>query len=251
MTEDNQQLNTALVDDLALKEEVVAEGDMAILKQMAEKGVMYGHKKTRTNPKFKSFIFTTRNGIEIIDLGKTFKAINEVAEFLKAQIAENKTVLLVGLQPASWKALETFSTKFNFPRVKNSWVGGLITNFKIISQRIEKFNKMKSDKEKGLFAKYTKKEQVMIDREIERMAEMFEGFSTLTKIPDMVFIVDLSLKGHTTALREAKIAGIPVVAIIDSDDDPEAVDYSIPANDHSKMSIEWVVDKLISLISTN
>ncbi len=248
MIEDNQQLNTALADDSALKEEVVAEGDMAILKQMAEKGVMYGHKKTRTNPKFKSFIFTTRNGMEIIDLGKTLKAINEVAEFLKAQIAENKNVLLVGLQPASWKALETFSTKFNLQRVKNSWVGGLITNFKIISQRIEKFNKMKSDKETGLFAKYTKKEQVMIDREIERMAEMFEGFSTLTKIPDVVFIVDLSLKGHTTALREAKIAGIPVVAIIDSDDDPEAVDYSIPANDHSKMSIEWVVDKIIEKI---
>lgn len=245
---DNQQLNTALADEPALKEEIIAEGDMAVLKQMAEKGVMYGHKKTRTNPKFKSFIFTTRNGIEIIDLGKTLKAIDEVAEFLKAQIAENKNVLLIGLQPASWEALETFATKFNFPRVKNSWVGGLITNFKIISQRIEKFNKMKSDKEKGLFAKYTKKEQVMIDREIERMAEMFEGFSTLTKIPDVVFIVDLSLKGHTTALREAKIAEIPVVAIIDSDDDPEAVDYSIPANDHSKMSIEWVVEKLAEKI---
>lgn len=248
MAEEKQQLNIGLADELIPRDEVISEDDMAVIKEMAENGVMYGHKKTRSNPKFRQYIFTTRNNIEIIDLAKTLKAIDETAVFLKSQIAENKNVLLVGLQPASWEAVSRFAQKFNFPSVKNGWVGGLITNFKIISQRLEQLRKMKLDKEKGEFEKYTKKEQVMINKEIERMSEMFEGFEQLNKVPDAIFIIDISLKGHLTALREAKIANIPIVAIIDSDDDPELVDYSIPANDHTAKSISWVMEKLIEKI---
>ena len=122
MAEDKQQLNTTFADEL-VKEEIFSESDMAVLRQMVENGVMYGHKKTRSNPKFGQYIFTTRNGIEIIDLAKTLGAIDEVAGFFKSQIAENKKVMIVGLQPASWEAVKKFGEKFNFPTVKNGWVG--------------------------------------------------------------------------------------------------------------------------------
>lgn len=247
MAEDKQQLNTTFADEL-VKEEIFSESDMAVLRQMVENGVMYGHKKTRSNPKFGQYIFTTRNGIEIIDLAKTLGAIDEVAGFFKSQIAENKKVMIVGLQPASWEAVKKFGEKFNFPTVKNGWVGGLITNFKIISERLELLRKMKVEKERGDFGKYTKKEQVMISKEMAKMAEMFEGFEDIEKIPDAIFMIDLSIKGHMTALREAKRAGIPVIAIIDSDDNPEMVNFAIPANDHSIKSINWVVDRLIEKI---
>lgn len=246
----SQKLNNTLVDDMVGQEEAVvfSEAELSVLREMAQKGVMFGHKKTRTNPKFRNFIFSTRNGMDIIDLSKTVKGIETAAEFLKEAIVSKKTVLMVGTHPASWEALNNLALKFNFSFVKNGWIGGLLTNYKNISERLEYFKGLKSGMEKGDFEKYTKKERVMMNKEIARMQAMFDGFENLEKLPDIVFIVDTSIKGHLTALKEAKIAKIPVVAIIDTDDDPTLVEYPIPANDHSKMSIDWVVGKLVSLI---
>ena len=250
MSDSNNAKMNILTEDMVAKEENT-NFDVSVLKEMAENGVMYGHKKSRTQPRFKPYIFTTRNGIEIIDLPKTLQAIEEVAAFLNKQLAENKTVLLVGTQASSWQSLESFSKKYGFSYIKNGWIGGLITNFKNIYQRVEHFRKLQKDMERGELEKYTKKERGVIARNIEKMKLMFEGLDNFTKIPDVLFVIDSSLKNHITAIKEAKIARIPIIAIIDSDDNPDLVDLAIPANDHAKMSIEWVMNKISSLINVN
>lgn len=242
MAEEAQKLNADL--DEIVQEESFDESEIKLLREMAEKGIMYGHKKNRTNPKFKPYIFATRNGLEIIDLGKTVKGLETAIEFLKKQLSENKTVLLIGMQPASWESMGELAKKYNFSMAKNGWIGGLLTNFKNVSQRIEYFKKLRDGMAKGEFEKYTKKERVMISKNIEKMKLMFEGLENLVKIPDVVFVIDTALKSHVTAIKEAKLLNIPVIAVMDSDDDPERAKYVIPANDHSKLSIDWIMEKI-------
>lgn len=249
MFDSNDQKLNILAEEMVQKEEAT-NFDTTVIKEMAENGVMYGHKKARTQPRFKSFIFTTRNGIEIIDLAKTLQAIDTAVEFLNKQAEEKKTMLVVGTQPSSWNAVENFAKKHNFPYIKNGWIGGLMTNFKVIYQRLEYFRKIQKDMERGELEKYTKKERVVISRSIEKMKNMFEGLDNLVKIPDILFVIDTSLKNHMTAIKEAKLLKIPIVAIIDTDDNPDIVDYAIPANDHTKMSIEWVMNAISSKIKT-
>lgn len=247
MTKNNKELNIEVAEEIAV--EVGAnDTNITLLKEMAENGVLYGHKKTKTQPKFKPFIFTTRNGMEIIDLSKTLDAIDKTAEFLSKLIKEKKTVLLIGTKPASWEALEKLSVKFGFPRIKNRWIGGLLTNFKIIYQRLEYYRKTTKELEKGELDKYTKKERVVIAKRLAKMKIVFEGLENFTGTPDAVFIIDTMVNSHDTALREAKIINVPVIALIDSDDNPEKVEFPIPANDHSKLSINWVIDRIISLV---
>ena len=231
--------------------DVINEADLKTYQEMLKVGAMYGHKKTRTNPKFKKYIFATRNNIEIIDLVKTLEAVDSTVNFLNDQIKGKKTILLVSTQPAAWEAIDNLAKKLNLPCVKNRWIGGLITNFKVVSLRLEYFKKIQTDMESGALDKYTKKERVMINKNIHRMKKMFGGLETLTSLPDILFVVDASIKGHMTAIREAKRKKIPIVAIIDSDDNPDLIDYPIPANDHSKMSIEWVVNRIIDNLGNN
>jgi len=218
--------------------------DLEIFKEMMKSGLMYGHKKSKTQPRFKPYIYTTRNGIEIIDISQTLSLLEQAVGFIKQQIKEGKLILLVASQPAAKEAKENFAKKFNFPYINEKWIGGLLTNFKVISQRIEYFKKIQSDWEKGEFEKYTKKERVMINRNIHRMKKMFTGLENLTKLPDAIFMIDPSLKGHTTAVREARRIKIPIIAILDSDDNPDLVDFPIPANDHAKISIDWILKRI-------
>lgn len=234
--------NQELQEELAVAS--VSEADLATLKEMMSAGLMYGHRKFKTNPKFKQYVYTTRNGIEIIDLGQTLSFLESAIEFLKEQIKEGKSILLVAIQPAAREAVENLAKKFNFSYINKRWIGGLLTNFKIISQRIEYFKKVQADLEKGEFEKYTKKERVMINRKIFRMKKMFTGLENLTRLPDAIFVIDTVLKGHATAIHEAKKIGIPIVAVLDSDDDPSSVNYPVPANDHTKMSIDWIIKKI-------
>lgn len=224
---------------------LASEADLKIIGEMMTVGLMYGHKKSKTNPKFKPYIFTTRNGIEIIDLSQTLSSLESAVEFLKNQINNKGLILVVASQSAAKEAVENLAGKFNFAHINDRWIGGLLTNFRVLSQRIEYFKKVQSDFEKGEFEKYTKKERLIINRNIQRMEKMFSGLKNLTKLPDAIFMIDSSLKGHATAVREAKRMKIPIVAILDSDDNPEVADYLIPANDHAKMSIDWIVNKII------
>lgn len=224
--------------------------ELAIYQEMMGVGLMYGHKKSRTNPKFKQYIYTTRNGIEVIDLTKTLETLEAAVEFLKQKIKDNGLILVVATQPAAKEAVDILTKKFDFPRVNERWIGGLLTNFKVVSARIEHFKKIQADFEKGAFEKYTKKERVMINKNIHRMRKMFVGLENLVRLPDALFIIDTSIKSHATALKEARRLDIPVVALMDSDDNPELVSYPIPANDHAKMSIEWIINRIADQLQT-
>lgn len=240
--EDQQQdLRQELIPDS------LSEKDAELIKEMMKAGLMYGHKSSKTHPKFKPYVCAVRNGIEIIDLSQTTPALEATVAFLRTKIKNKENggaVLAVATQPAAKGIIEEFAKKFNFARIGERWIGGLLTNFKAVSGRIEYFKKVQSDLEKGSFEKYTKKERLLINRNIEKMRKMFGGLENLTKLPEVIFMIDSSIKGHMTAIREAKRMKIPIVAIVDSDDNPDIVDYPIPANDHARTSIEWIVSKL-------
>ena len=155
-------------------------------------------------------------------------------------------VLLGATQPAAKEAVERLVKELNFAFISGRWIGGLLTNFDNLSKRISHFKKIKEGLAKGEFAKYTKKERLNTEKDLERMEKMFGGLENLTKLPDVIFMIDPSFSGHDTAMAEARKCGIPIVAVIDSDDNPESVNYPIPANDHTKSSINWVVDKIMS-----
>ena len=239
MLEENQDLQQEIAASS------VSEEDLATVREMMKAGLMYGHKKSKTNPKFKRYVFGTRNGVEIIDLSQTLSALESWIELLKKELKQGTSVLIVATQAAGREAIENLAKKFNFSFINDHWIGGLLTNFRVVGQRLEYFKKIQSDFEKGEFDKYTKKERVMINRNIFRMRKMFTGLENLVRLPDIIFVIDPSLKGHATAIREAKRMGIPIAAMLDSDDDPELVNWPIPCNDHAKMSIDWMINRMI------
>ena len=225
--------------------EAVPQGpsiDPLILEEMVKAGVLYGRKKTKTHPKMKPFIFTTRNGIEILDLPKTMQALEKAAEFWKEVAKKGGLILVVGTKPAAQELTENFAKKFSISFVIKRWLGGTLTNFKTISKRIQYYMNLKSDKATGKLEKYTKKERVEFDKEIERLNGFFVGLERLARLPDVLVIINAN--EHITAIREAKRLKIPIVAILSTDTDPELANYPIPANDNSKTSIAWILGKL-------
>lgn len=247
---ENIQLESEIKEaDVAAQLEVPEETKI-IIQEMMKAGLMYGHKKSKTNPHFRKYIHTVRNGIEIIDLMYTLEAIERTGQFLKEVQSSGKTTLFVATQPAAKEAKEMLVNRFGWLYINEKWIGGLITNFKVLSGRIDYFRKVKHDLEKGEFEKYTKKERVLLNKNIHRMRLMFSGLENLNKLPDVLFLIDTSIKGHQTALREARRAKIKTVAIVDSDDDPDLIDLPIPANDHAKSSIDWIVKKLVEAMES-
>ena len=213
-----------------------------IFKEMLEAGVIYGHKKSKTHPKMRPYIFSTRNSIELFDLKAILSALDKAKDFLKEKISQGAVVFMVATQPAAQRIIKDFAQKYNFPYMDERWLGGILTNFKVINQRVAYYLGLKTKKEQGELDKYTKKERVKIDKEIAKMEKAFSGLIRLNKLPDILFVIDTG--EHQTAVREAKIIRIPVIAIMSTDCDPTAVDYPIPANDHSKTSIEWIMKYL-------
>ncbi|HEX4104169.1 MAG TPA: 30S ribosomal protein S2 [Candidatus Paceibacterota bacterium] len=207
-------------------------------REMIDAGVFYGRKKSKTNPKMRPFILANRGGIEVINLQKTMEMMDAAAGFIKEKIRQNALVLLVGVEPGAEPVITRLAKKYNFPYVTFRWVGGAITNFKIISKRIEYLKKLRTDLASGaLVNKYTKKERLELEREMNRLEELMGGLENLTREPDLLIMVDPEL--HKTALREARRKKIPVVALANVDADPDEIDYLVPGNDKAKKSIDW------------
>jgi small subunit ribosomal protein S2 len=245
--EGEEKKNDQLASLFALQQTPVDEG---MLEEMAKAGVIYGHKKSRKNPRFSEYVFSVRNGIELIDIAKTAQAIEIVAQFLKKSKVEGKKILIVGTQAAARESVEKLSGALgNCSFVVDKWIGGLITNFSVLSKRLDYFKQQKKGLAEGTFAKYTKRERLLMEREAAKMENKFKGLEDFGGIPDIMFVIDSSPRGHKTALHEAKIKKVQIVGIIDNDDDPTEFSYFIPANDHSRSSIAWVVDNLISHIT--
>lgn len=190
----------------------------------------------------KLYVLMNRAGIEIINLLKTSEALEKALGFLREKVRQGGLVLLVGTQPAAEEEILRVAKKFNLPNVSRGWSGGTLTNFKIISKRIEYLKKLRIDFSTGALNKYTKKERVDLEKEMGRLEELFGGLENLTKEPDVVVMVDPNL--HLTALKEAGILKIPVIALSNVDSDPDLIDYIVPGNDKARKSIEWFLRKI-------
>lgn len=223
-----------------MEENTVLNEDL--IKEMSNLGVFYGHKHTKTNPRMRPFIGAAKNEIEFIEPEATLKSLDEAIAFMKEKVENGGLPLLVGTMPAAKDAVSDLAKEFNWPYVINRWLGGTLTNFKVINQRLAYYQELKANKESGELGKYTKKEQHLFTEKIDKLARFFDGLANLNKLPDFLFIVDTEL--HHTAVREARRLKIPIVAILDTDDDPALVDYPIFANDHAKSSIDWVINRI-------
>jgi len=242
------EIEEEIIEALPVEDNLSAE-DLLMLQEMAELGMLYGLSKSKTHPRMKPFIHSTRSGTEIIDLEKTISSLKAAGEFLKGIAASGKAILFVGTTPASRKAIKEFAEKLNYPYVTKRWLGGTLTNFKVISGRVEYFKKLVSDKESGQLSKYTKKEQLMIDRQIEKMKTIFSGIKNMKELPGALLVVDP--KEHSTALREARGVGLPVAAILNTNANPGQIDYPIPANDRNQKCVAWILNFLEPYLSVS
>lgn len=213
-----------------------------LLDEIVKAGILYGRKRSKTHPRMKKYIFTTRNGIEIIDIVQTLALTDKAAEFLKSIAQSGGLILFVGTTPAARETVKAVALKFDYPYVAERWLGGTLTNFKTIHQRTQYYIKLKADRNAGRLEKYTKKERLDFDKEIARLDILFSGLEKLVKLPEVIVV--LGATSHDTAINEARRSKVPIVALLSSDADPDFINYPIPANDRAKSSIVWILNKL-------
>ena len=212
------------------------------LEELLEAGCHFGHRTTRWHPKMKPYIFTARDGIHIFDLAQTREGLLKAASFISQTIKKGGKVLFVGTKRQAKEQIVKTAKKLGQPYVDNRWLGGTITNWDQMKKRIDKLHKMRKEREEGEYKKFTKKERLLLDREISRLESLFGGISELEKVPDAIFLVDT--KNEKTAVREAARKEIPMVAICDTNSDPTNIEYVIPANDDAQKSIELILKKI-------
>lgn len=229
-----------------LEEPAITPEEEEMLREMMEVGVFYGRSKARTNPLMKGYVLATRAGFEIIDLKETIVALERTCSFIKTAGKDKGPILLVGTSPAAKAAVKEVASRLDLPAVTERWLGGTLTNFKVISERINQFKKLKTDIATDKFEKYTKKERLELDRELARSEILFGGIEKLDRLPSLILITDLA--SNTLAAKEAKRTGIPVVALVSTDADPRLADYVIPANDKNPRSIKLLLDYLAKTI---
>src|SRR5581483_6410038 len=189
-------------------------------------GAHFGFVKSRRHPSAKPFIFGVKNKIEIFDLEKSAEALHDALHFVENLAGKNATILLVSGKQEAKSSIVKSAEAIGMPFVAGRYIGGTLTNFPEIRKRVEKLEKLQSDKEKGELVKYTKKERLLIDREIDRLKEFFSGLTPMKKLPDALFVVDA--RKEITAIREAKRLNIPIIALCGTDNDLSQIDYPIP-----------------------
>ncbi len=212
--------------------------ELPSLLELLKAGVHFGHRSSRWYPKMSQYIFGTRNNVHIVDLEKTLAKLKEAADFIRETVARGGVVLFVGTKTQAAEIVKRHAIDCGMPYVTNRWLGGTLTNFKQIRSRIKHFLDLKEKHAKGELQKYTKKEQLLFAREIEDLDEKIGGISSLQRVPNALFVVDV--KDEETAVREAENIGIKVVAICDTNINPDPIAYCIPGNDDAVKSIELV-----------
>ncbi|HBW74379.1 MAG: 30S ribosomal protein S2 [Candidatus Magasanikbacteria bacterium GW2011_GWA2_45_39] len=209
------------------------------LLELLKAGVHFGHQQSRWHPKMAPFLFGVRNGVHVIDLEETQKKLALALAFLKQSAAEGKIILFVGTKDQAKEIVQKFAVACEMPYVSERWLGGLLTNYTTINALLKKFRKLKADQASGeLAAKYTKSEVTKFGKYIQKMEKTLSGLVYLERKPDVLFLIDI--KKEKTALREAIATGVKTVAFCDSNVNPEAIDYIIPANDDASKSIELI-----------
>ncbi len=221
---------------------------MAIIsmKQLLEAGVHFGHQTRRWNPKMAEYIFTERNGIYIIDLQKTVKKIDEAYAFMKEAAESGRPVLFVGTKKQAQDAIQEEAKRCGMFYVNQRWLGGMLTNYKTISGRIRRLNEIKEMETDGTFEALTKKEVMKLKHEMEKLERFLGGIKDMKGTPAAMFVVDP--KKEKIAVREARILGIPIVGIVDTNCDPDDVDYIIPANDDAIRAVRLITGKMADAV---
>ncbi len=216
------------------------------MKQLLEAGVHFGHQTRRWNPKMAPYIFTERNGIYIIDLQKTVKKIEEAYDFMKEVSASGKPILFVGTKKQAQAAIVDEAQRCGQYYVNQRWLGGMLTNYKTISARIKRLRDIETMEEDGTFEKLSKKEVGKLRLEHERLEKFLGGIRDMKGMPGAVFVVDP--KKEKIAVREARILGIPIVGVVDTNCDPDDVDYIIPANDDAIRAVKLIAGKMADAV---
>lgn len=208
------------------------------MKQLLEAGVHFGHRTRRWNPKMRPFIFTERSGIHIIDLHQTMTRINQFYEMVRRMVAEGRTILFVGTKRQAQATIEQEAVRCGMPYIHTRWLGGTLTNWATIKQRIDYLNRQERRKANGEFQSLPKIEQLVIDRELAKLNRRIGGIKTLTDMPNLIFVIDTIRE--ELAVKEANKIGIPLIAITDTNSDPDDVTYVIPGNDDAIRSVKLI-----------
>lgn len=217
------------------------------LDKLLEAGAHFGHQARRWNPKMAPYLYGVQEGVHVFDLTKTKPLLEEALIFLKKVHSEGKVILFLGTKKQVKNKIEEVATKCGSPYVSERWLGGTLSNFEQIKRSLGKLAEMKANKASGQYDKFTKKERLLIDREINRLERFFGGITSLEKLPDVLIVVDTHKE--IGAVKEARKAGLTVVGIVDSNSDPTLVDYPIPMNDDAQSALEYVLDLMGKAIS--
>ena len=216
------------------------------MKQLLEAGVHFGHQTRRWDPKMAEYIFQARNGIHIIDLQKTSKKLDEAYDFMKSQAEEGKTVLFVGTKKQAQDCMKEAAEKSGMYYVNQRWLGGMLTNFETIQKRVQRLNELETMEQDGTFEVLPKKEVIILKKEMEKLEKNLGGIKDMKEIPGVLFVVDP--KKERIAILEAKKLGIPVVGLVDTNCNPEDVDYVIPGNDDAIRAIKLIIEAMANAV---
>ena len=216
------------------------------MKQLLEAGVHFGHQTRRWDPKMAEYIFQARNGIHIIDLQKTSKKLDEAYAFIKEQAEEGKDILFVGTKKQAQECVKEAALKCNMFYVDQRWLGGMLTNYKTIQKRVERLKKLEEMSTDGTFDLLPKKEVINLKKEMEKLEKNLGGIKEMDKLPGVIFLVDP--KKERIAILEARKLNIPVVGLIDTNCNPEDVDYPIPGNDDAIRAVKLIADVMANAV---
>ena len=216
------------------------------MKQLLEAGVHFGHQTRRWDPRMAEYIFQARNGIHIIDLQKTSKKLDEAYSFVKEQAEEGKTILFVGTKKQAQECVKEAAERCGMYYVDQRWLGGMLTNFKTIRTRVERLKELERMQEDGTFEVLPKKEVIVLKKEMEKLEKNLGGIKEMEELPGVLFVVDP--KKERTAILEAKKLNIPVVGLVDTNCNPEDVDYAIPGNDDAIRAVKLITDVMANAV---
>jgi len=220
--------------------------DTVNIKELLEAGAHFGHQTSRWHPRMKKYIFTKRNGIHIIDLEQTAARLERACAFIKEKVADGGKVLFVGTKKQAQSIVEEEAKRCGMYFINQRWIGGVLTNFTTIQGRIDHLVRLEDQQARGDFARLPKKEAMKLNKEIERLNRNLGGFKEMTSLPDVIFIIDPSKEG--IALAEARRVSIPVVAIVDTNCNPDDIDYPIPANDDAIRAIKLITSRIANTV---
>jgi small subunit ribosomal protein S2 len=216
------------------------------MRDMLQAGVHFGHQTRYWNPKMKNYIFGARNKIHIINLEKTVPAFNEALDFVKNQAAAGNKILFVGTKRSASKIIKEEATRAEMPYVSHRWLGGMLTNYKTIRQSIKRYRDLETQSQDGTFDALTKKEALMRQRDMEKLERSIGGIKDMGGLPDVIFVIDVD--HERIAITEANKLGIPVIGIVDSNSNPDGVDYIIPGNDDAIRAVKLYVKAIADAV---